>query len=137
MKHLEAVLISLLAVFAPIKAVLLVTGFLIVADLVSGVMAAKKRGETINSAGLRRTLSKILVYNLAIVTGFLLETYMIDSILPVVKIIGGVIGVTEGLSIFENLNTISGTNVFKKVLDVLGSKNDTGKKEGSEEPPQS
>lgn len=136
MKHLEAVLISLLAVFAPIKAVLLVTGFLIVADLVSGVMAAKKRGETINSAGLRRTLSKILVYNLAIVTGFLLETYMIDSILPVVKIIGGIIGVTEGLSIFENLNTISGTNVFKKVLEVLGSKNDTGKKEGSEEPPQ-
>ena len=127
--YVQPLIISLIAVFAPIKAMLLVTGFLIIADLISGVLAAKKRGETITSAGYRRTIVKFLVYNLAIITGFLLETYMISSLFPVVKIISSVIGLTESLSIFENLNTISGTNIFKTVLDILGSKNDRVKEE--------
>lgn len=129
LKHLEAILISLLAVFAPIKGVLAVTGFLIAADLISGILAAKKRNEKINSAGLRRTLSKCLVYNLAVISGFLVETYMISELLPISKLIAGVIALVELKSILENLNTINGTDIFKTIINNLGSKNDAGKQE--------
>jgi phage-related holin len=126
MKAIQISLISLIAVFAPIKATILVTIFLICADLISGVAAAKKRGEKITSAGIQRSVVKFFVYNMAILTGFLLETYMISSLFPIVKIISSVIGITEGLSVFENLNVVSGNNIFKRVLDLLGSKNAHG-----------
>lgn len=126
-KYVQPALVSTLAVFAPIKAILLVTGFLIMADLFSGVLAARKRGETINSAGLRRTVTKILVYNLAVISGFLVEKYMISDIFPISKLIAGVISIVELKSILENLNTINGTNIFKVIIEKLGSSNDAPK----------
>lgn len=132
MKFLQASLVSLVAVLAPIKAVLLVSGFLIFADLISGILAARKRGENISSAGLRRTLSKMLIYNLAVISGFLVETYMVSELLPISKLIAGTISLVELKSILENLNTINGTDIFKTVLNSLGSKNDGS----SGEPPK-
>lgn len=123
-KYLQPLIVSTLAVFAPIKAILLVTIFLVLADLLSGIFAAKKRGEPISSAGLRRTISKFLVYNLAVISGFLVETYMISDLLPISKLIAGVISMVELKSILENLNVINGTDIFKTVLNSLGSKND-------------
>lgn len=133
-KYAQPLALSTLAVLAPIKAILLVTGFLIFSDLVSGVIAARKRGEIISSSGLRRTITKILVYNLAVISGFLVETYMISELLPVSKLISGVIALVELKSILENLNNINGTDIFKTVISSLGSKND--EKKGSEEPPK-
>lgn len=124
-------LISSLAVLAPIKPVLIVTGILIFADLVSGVLAARKKGEKISSAGVRRTVSKVLIYNAAIILGFLIEKYMLDSYVPISKIVAGLIGTTEGLSIYENLNALQGQNMFKKVLSTLGSSNDSKDSEES------
>lgn len=127
-KYITPTLISVLSVFAPIKSVLLVTGFLIMADLVSGIMAAKKKGEEITSAGIRRTLTKLLVYNLAIISGFLVQQYIVDDFLPMTKVIAGVISLVELKSILENLNIVNGQNIFKTVIEKLGSEND--KKEG-------
>jgi hypothetical protein len=124
MKHLEALMISLVAIFAPIKAVIIMTGVLIVVDLITGIMAARKRGEQINSAALRRTITKCLVYNCAVLTGFLVEVYMIDGLMPISKIVSGIIGVVEFSSILENLNTIHGSNLFKTLIEKLGSIND-------------
>lgn len=124
MKFLQSILVSLLAVFAPIQAIILVTWFLILADLGSGVLAAKKRGEKITSAGFRRTLSKILVYNLAVISGFLVETYMMANLFPISKLIAGVVALVELKSILENLNSINGTDIFKTVLSNLGSQNE-------------
>lgn len=118
MKYLEALVLSTLAVFAPIKAILLVTGALIMIDLVTGIFAAWKRKEPITSTGIKRTVIKCLVYNLAVITGFLIEKYLTDS-LPFVKLISGLIGTTEGLSILENLNAISDGKLLKPVIDKL------------------
>ena len=126
-EHIQPILMSTLAVFAPVKAILIVTGVLIMADLISGIMAAKKRGESISSAGLRRTITKIFVYNMAVVTGFLVEKYMITDIFPVSKLIAGIISVVELKSILENLNTINGTDIFKTIIEKLGSSNDAPK----------
>jgi phage-related holin len=133
-KYLIPTIISAASVFAPIKGVIITVGVVIVVDLITGVLAAKKRGEKITSAGLRRSLSKALIYQTAVLTGFLMEKYLLADIVPITKLVAGAIGAVESISIFENLNTLSGNNLFSKILEVLGSVND--KKKGSEEPPK-
>lgn len=127
LEYLKSLSIAVLAVFAPIQAVIIVTGVLVIADLVTGLFAAKKRGEVITSAGLRRTVTKTTVYLTAVCLGFLVEKYMIDSILPISKLVSGIIGVVELKSLMENLNTIYGSDLFKSVIEKLGSINDKKK----------
>lgn len=116
-----------LAALAPIHAILISVGIMILADLFTGIWAAKVKGETITSAAMRRTISKILVYQTSVVTGYLLETYMLSSIFPVAKLVAGVIGLVEFKSILENGNKILGQDLFKTVLQKLGSDNDKPK----------
>lgn len=122
-KWLEALALSCLAVFAPIKAMLIVTGVLIFADLVTGVWAAWKRKEPITSAGFRRTATKIFVYETALCLGWLAEHYMLDGAVPVTKIVSGMIGLIEIKSVYENLNVVSDEKLLKSVIDKLGSDN--------------
>jgi hypothetical protein len=122
--YLIGLVVTTAAIFAPIKAIFLVTGILIFSDLILGIMAAKKRGEKVTSAGLRRTATKVFVYNAAIVLGFLVETYMLEGFLPISKITAGLMSVVELTSILENLNTINGSPVFAKLIEKLGSVND-------------
>jgi phage-related holin len=115
---------AIIGIFAPVHAIMLAAGFLIFADLATGMMAAKKRGEKISSAAMRRTVSKILVYQLVIMSGFLVETYMIGGAIPISKIAASIIGMTELFSILENAEQIYGQPIFKKLLRALGSEND-------------
>lgn len=137
-KYIYPLILSALAVLAPIKSILIVTGVLIFSDLITGVMAARKRGEEITSAGLRRTLSKIFIYNFGLINSFLVDTYMLPSIfmdsqlgtyISFCKLVSMVIGFVELKSILENLNTINGEPIFKTVINKLGSVNDSVNKE--------
>lgn len=123
-KYLEPLLLSFVALLSPIKAVLITTGILIFADLVTGVMAARKKGQAITSAGLRRSISKIFVYNVALICGFLVEKYMLEDYFPVSKMVSGVIGLVELKSLLENLAVIYGQDIFKAIVTRLGSEND-------------
>ena len=120
-------LLSTVAIFAPIKALLLVTGLLIFSDLVTGILAARKKKKKITSAGLRRTVTKIAIYNTAIILGFLTETYILDGFLPLSKIAAGLISVVELKSVLENLDAINGSSIFKTLIQKLGSVNDEDK----------
>ncbi len=129
MDFLKYLAVSIIAIFAPAKALLIAVGFLIFADLVTGVWAAIKQGKKIESAVLRRTISKSVVYNLAVLSGFLVETYMLDSVLPVSKIVASGIGLVELTSILENSDSILGYSLFKSVIAKLGSDNDSLKED--------
>ena len=121
---LVALALAGMAALAPIKAVMITVGILIIADALTGMYAAHKRGEKISSAAMRRTLSKMMVYQGVVICGFLLEANILDSLVPVAKIVAGAIGMVEFKSILENANSIVGTNIFKAVIDKLGSDND-------------
>lgn len=121
---LTATMLSVLAIFAPIKALLLTTGIIIFADLIIGIIAAHKRGEKITSSGIRRTVTKSFVYLSAIMLGFLVETFMLEGFIPISKIVGGLIGVVEIKSVLESLNDIHGSNIFNDIIKKLGSDND-------------
>ena len=114
--------IATLAVLAPIKALLIATGAVIFIDLITGVWRAIKAKEAISSSIMRRTVTKFLVYQFAIITAFIIQTFLAPEI-PMTKLVSSVIGLVEAKSILENLNDIYGTDVFKKLLEKLGSDN--------------
>ena len=119
--------ISLSAVFAPIKELIVVTIVLILVDLISGILAARKKQQKISSAGIRRTFTKFTVYLTGICIGWLVEHYMLEGFIPVSKIAAGLISVIEGKSIFENLDVINGNPIFTALVKKLGSINDIDK----------
>lgn len=116
-------LLVTLSLLAPIKPLLLACGALIIADTITGMFAAHKRKEKISSAEMRRSITKMFVYQIAIISAFVLEKYMLDGLLPVSKVVSGVIGMVEFKSILENVSTIAGQDILKMVMDKMGSKN--------------
>lgn len=121
--------VVLFALLTPIHPLMASAGAMIFIDTLTGMLAARKRGERITSAALRRTISKMVVYQLAILSGFILERYMLADALPVAKLAAGWVGVTEFKSIIENLSTIQGTPILGDVLKKLGSENDRPKED--------
>jgi len=122
LKWIEAGLISLAAIFAPIQSLLLSTGVMIFIDLVTGLLAAKKQAIPITSSGLRRTVTKMFVYEAVLCLAYIAEHYM-SNILPFVKMASGMITIVELTSVYENLNIIGGNNILKSLIDKLGSQN--------------
>lgn len=115
--------ISLWAVLAPIHAVMAVVFVLVAADMVTGIIAARKRGESLTSAGMRRTISKLVVYQIAMISGFLVEKYTLISVVPIAKIIAGLISATELKSVLENVSSSANVDVFKDLISKLDSVN--------------
>lgn len=120
---LKTVLISLAAVFAPAGPMLATAALLIFIDLVTGIACARKRHESITSAGIGRSVAKLVVYELAIGLAFLCQTYLTGDILPLAHIVASLVGVTELLSCYENINELSGQNMLKTIIDKISSQN--------------
>lgn len=121
---LSKVVIVILALIAPIQATMLTVGFLIVADLITGIWASHKRGEKFSSAEMRRTVSKMLIYQLCVISAYFIEAHILQQVLPIAKIVSGVIALVELKSLLENSNTILGVDIFKALIKKLGSRND-------------
>lgn len=121
--HLINALAILAGIFAPAKAMILTSTVLITVDLITGILAARKQSIPITSAGLRRTVTKLFVYEAAILLGFLTEQYLTGPGIPVSNIVASFIGLTELLSCMENLNIIGGNDLLKSIIDKLGSAN--------------
>lgn len=129
MNWLKAAAIAAFALLTPIHAIMATTLALIVLDLILGVWAAYKRKEPITSAALRRTVTKIMVYELGVIVAFLGEHFLLADSVPLIKLAGAAIALVEVKSCIENLNEVNGSPVFASLIQTLGSKND-------EEPPK-
>lgn len=119
---LYAVSLSTFGALAPIYPILITVGVLIAVDTVLGVWASVKRKEAITSGRAGRVLTKFFVYQMVLVTLFMVETNVWGSWLPAVKIAAGAVCVVEVISLLENSGTILGKPVFKYLIDKLGSK---------------
>ena len=122
-KHTGTLIVSTLAVFAPIKGIIIVAALAIVVDFILGIIAARKRGEQIKSSKMGITVSKLLIAETAILMSFLIQTYLLDNAFPVVNWVAGLIGTKEIYSIMESLNSISGGKLFTEILTRLSSIN--------------
>lgn len=121
LKAFAAVGIAVLGfLFDPTQHIALVAIFLLImADFVFGIAAARKSGEPVRSAKLRRTAIKVAVYYALIacahVTEYALPSYMgflDESVL-------GFLAATELLSILENVGKL-GYVVPKNLVKLLG-----------------
>lgn len=99
----------------PIQTALIATILIVFLDMVLGVSASLKEGYKITSRSLRRTVAKILVYEVTIILAHVLEAYMIDY--PLTKAATGLIGIVEGKSCLENLYRLTKVDLIKIVID--------------------
>ena len=90
---------------------------LVVLDTVTGIIAAQKRKEKINSRGFARLLSKIVVYMAAIVGCHGVEIVLKAPNVTYLAV--GAIALTELMSVLENTRVVSGANVAGVVGGLL------------------
>lgn len=117
-------LFASLAVFLPIKELMLTIGFLVGADLVVGLWKAIKTKQRIRSRRMSDTITKLLLYQLAIMSGFLIETFIISELIPITKLIATVIAIIEFKSIIESIETVTGKDLWSKIKVIIGRKSE-------------
>jgi len=117
-------LFASLAVFLPIKELMLTIGFLVSADLVVGVWKAIKTGQRIRSRRMSDTVTKLLLYQLAIMSGFLIETFIISELIPITKLIATVVAIIEFKSIIESIEAVTGKDLWSKIKTIIGRKSE-------------
>lgn len=118
---LKAAAISTLALFAPLQGMVIAAFALVSVDLVTGLLRAHAVKEKIQSNGLRRTIVKLVAYELAIVLAFVCEKWLTGDLLPLTKMAAGAVGLVELLSVLENLNVLSG-GALKPLIDKIAPK---------------
>jgi uncharacterized membrane protein len=101
--------------FIPIKGFLLFTVFVVFADTITGILAARKRGEPITSKGLYRTSQKVVVYFVGIM---IFEGARNTFSLPfnITYMVAFTIATTELYSISENIKSMTGVNIGTLIL---------------------
>lgn len=116
---LKSLIFSIFAILLPIKELLIITSLLILSDTITGIIAAYKRGEEINSVGFKKTIIKLFLYNLVIILAFLIEKFIIGDFIPFVKVGAAVIVLTEFKSVIENFESITGIKLLqiKKIIE--------------------
>ena len=117
-------LFASLAVFLPIKELMLTIGFLVSADLVVGIWKAIKTGQRIRSRRMSDTVTKLLLYQLAIMSGFLIETFIISELIPITKLIATVVAIIEFKSIVESIEAVTGKDLWSKIKTIIGRKSE-------------
>jgi uncharacterized membrane protein len=105
----------LFSFFLPIKHFLIFTIFVVFADTITGIIAAKKRGEKITSKGLYRTSQKVVVYFCGIM---IFHGASVTFGLPsqIVYSVSFLIAFTELYSVSENIKSITGVNLATTIL---------------------
>jgi len=113
--------LAILAILAPIQTAILGVGFLITADLITGIVAAYKRGEPIRSERLKNTAVKMLVYNLLLTSSFIAETYLTPWI-PFTNVALSFLAIIEVKSLGENFQSITGISFVTYLKSYLNNK---------------
>lgn len=106
---------------APIHEVLLAVCFLILVDLILGLLAMRRTRQKFELSKLFWSISKFGIYSLVVISGYVLEI-LVPGI-PFARIFGGLMGVREGKSIDRNFNRIYGFDFFKAVKVWLSNRN--------------
>ncbi len=115
------------AFLIPIRPLIFLVGLMIILDTVSGIWKAKKIGEMITSSKLSRVISKMLLYQLGLITFFLVEKYLLGEFVLLftsiqyflTKIVAIFFCSVELMSLNENIKTVYGINFFQLFKQIL------------------
>lgn len=118
--HFDSIIITLMAFFAPTVPLLLSIGFLVGVDFIFGIYRAWKTNQEITSRKMSKTITKIFLYNMAILSVWVLEKNIIGSEIPITKIVAGMICLVETKSIDETFKLVFGFSIWEKMKKALG-----------------
>lgn len=115
MNNISLILTFLAVYFAPAYPIMIGIGFLVTMDFITGILAAKKRGEIITSKKMRPTIMKGFGYMASILIAFIMQNIFLTN-MEVMKIVSGLVAMIELKSLDENLTDITGKSIFKQFL---------------------
>jgi hypothetical protein len=101
--------------FAPLVPFMLVVTAFIGLDYITGISAAKKRGEEITSKRRKDSITKTLAYQATLITAYFVEKHFIPEF-PCLKLVAGFIAYVEVTSIDENVKTITGKSILGELI---------------------
>ena len=138
-KTLLAVLAALWFAFMPMQSTLIAVVVLPLFDLFLALAVAFKEKwatvrwysclSVIESAGIKRSVAKITLYLIGAIMAFIAETWLTGPVIPCVKVVTGLVGVTELKSCLEHLDNLGGGQLFKQAISALAPGHD---KDGNE-----
>ena len=107
--------------FLPITGILFLIGFAIVVDTLTGIWKAKKLGIPITSRKLSAIISKLMLYEVAVILFYLIDRFILNDIiltffsvpLMLTKILSLVLVSIEVMSISENYKAVKGIDLWQ------------------------
>ena len=109
--------------FLPITGILFLIGFAILVDTITGIWKAKKLGIPITSRKLSAIISKLMLYEVAVILFYLIDRFILNDIiltffsvpLMLTKILALVLVSIETLSISENIKAVKGIDLWQSM----------------------
>ena len=107
--------------FLPITGILFLIGFSIVIDTITGIWKSKKLGVPITSRKLSAIISKLMLYEIAVILFYLIDRFILNDIiltffsvpLMLTKILSLVLVSIEVISISENYKAVKGIDLWQ------------------------
>jgi hypothetical protein len=124
-------IIQILAVvgsfFLPISGILFLIGFAIFVDTLTGIWKSKKLGLPITSRKLSAIVSKLFLYEVAVIGFYLIDKFILNDIiltffsvpLMLTKILSLVLCSIEVISISENYKAVKGIDIWSAFKNLL------------------
>jgi hypothetical protein len=109
--------------FLPITGILFLIGFAIVIDTITGIWKSKKLNIPITSRKLSAIISKLMLYEIAVILFYLIDRFILNDIILVffsiplmlTKILALVLVSIETLSIGENIKAVKGIDLWQSM----------------------
>ena len=120
-KIVNKLIIFACAIISPIEYDLLAVAILVLADLVTGILASLRADEKFESKRLKFTIVKIFLYELVVVMAQMLQDHIIHGNFPIVSVVLTTICFVEFTSLVENLSKYTGNNVGKLISEKIKS----------------
>jgi hypothetical protein len=107
--------------FLPISGILFLIGFAIVIDTITGIWKSKKLKIPITSRKLSAIISKLMLYEVAVILFYLIDRFILNDIiltffsvpLMLTKILSLVLVSIEVISISENYKAVKGIDLWQ------------------------
>jgi len=115
------------AFFLPITGILFLIGFAILVDTLTGIWKAKKLKIKITSRALSAIVSKLFLYEVAVIGFYLIDKFILNDIilqffsvpLMLTKILSLVLCSIEVISISENYKAVKGIDIWSAFKNLL------------------
>ena len=123
------------AFFLPITGILFLIAFAILVDTITGIWKSKKLKIKITSRGLSAVISKLLLYEIAVILFYLIDRFILNDIilqffsvpLMLTKILALVLVSIEVMSINENYEAVRGINMWTAMKNLFSRARDIKK----------